>query len=731
MAGIKSRDRYTIFFAACAALMMIGHLQGGKTVRDALFLSYFDVTDLPKMMVATAVLSALAIVAFSRVLARYGPARLTPAFYIFSGIISFGEWAAMAFWPHIVTLILYLHVTVLDSLLISGYWSIINERYDPYSAKNVISRMAIFATLGGLLGAGAASVVAKIVDIRAVIAMLAFLHLFGGLALYQVTRGQADSNSQPAPPRGLLTIVKKNTLIQRMAILMVTLAATIALLDYLFKATLQVSLSREELVTFFAYFYIAIDIGSLLLQTFVGSKALRWFGLGGTIILLPLGIIFGGLITFVFRSLMTITLLRGGSNLLTNSFFGPGYELLFTPISPADKRTSKILIDVGANRSGNMLGGLMIMGLLLLPGLTDSYILLTVMLLAGVMSLLIILLNRGYISQLADNLLSGALKSDEIEIKDKTTQGTVALTQTSLERDRLLQQISLYRSKDVSSEVQSAREQNTVSAPKSVSAGTDENLTVEVIRDLLSRDENRIRRVLVNKTITPALLPHILPLFRNHGVLLQEALKAAKPLVSIASGQLVDALLNQHQHPLIRRRIPLLLGQADNDLALQGLTLGLQDRELDVRFRCAEALARIKTNHPQLYINTEAVWRVVYREIADFSRTGFKSSRGVEPLRYLFNLLGIILGPGVMDICYNALQAEDPVIRGTALEYLENQLPQKVREPLWPWIAAGRTATKSNRPTKEIMYDLLKAGRSIQSSDQILESCMKSLAELD
>ena len=214
MAGTKAQDRYTIIFAAAAALMMIGHLQGGKTVRDALFLSYFNATDLPKMMIATAVLSALAIVTYSRVLTRYGPARLTPPLYIFSGLVSFGEWVAMSLWPDIVTIVLYLHVTVLDSLLISGFWSIVNERYDPYSAKKVISRMAIFATMGGLLGAGAASVLARIIDIRAVIAMLAILHIFSGLALYQVNRGQIDSKGQPAAPRGLLTIVKKNTLIR-------------------------------------------------------------------------------------------------------------------------------------------------------------------------------------------------------------------------------------------------------------------------------------------------------------------------------------------------------------------------------------------------------------------------------------------------------------------------------------------------------------------------------------
>jgi len=726
MAGTKAQDRYTILFAAAAALMMIGHLQGGKTVRDALFLSYFNATDLPKMMIATAVLSALAIVTYSRVLTRYGPARLTPPLYIFSGFVSFGEWLAMSLWPDIVTIVLYLHVTVLDSLLISGFWSIINERYDPYSAKKVISRLAIFATMGGLLGAGAASVLAKIIDIRAVIAMLAILHIFSGLALYQVSRRQIGSTGQPATPRGLLTIVKKNTLIQRMAILMVTLAATIALLDYLFKAKLQVTLSQEALVTFFAYFYIAIDIGSLLLQTFVGSKALRWFGLGGTIIVLPLGIICGGLITFVFRSLMTITLLRGASNLLTNSFFGPGYELLFTPISPADKRTSKILIDVGANRAGNMLGGLMIMGLLLVPGPTGSYVLLTAMVLAGAMSVLIILLNQGYVSQLAKNLSSGVLRADEIQIRDKTTAGTVATTQTTLERDRLLQEISHYRSGSLLSEDQIAAKKYTQLSPHTPADRTSEDAEFEAIQDLRSRDEKRIRHVLVNKTMTPAMLPHIMPLLRSHS-LLQEALIAAKPLASAASGQLVDALLDRHQHPLIRRRIPLLLGQADNERAVQGLILGLQDREMDVRFRCAEALARIKTNFPHLTVDTDAIWRVVYRELSYFSGSNFKSTQGVEPLRYLFILLGTIFGLNLMNICYQSLQAEDQTIRGTALEYLENQLPQNVRATLWPIIASGHPKPKSDRTLQEIMDDLLQAGRSLKSKEQILELRMKDL----
>ncbi len=730
MAETHSKDRYTIIFAAVAALLMVGHLQGGKTVRDALFLSYFNVTDLPKMMIATAVLSAIAVVIFSRVLARYGPARLMPPFYILSGIISFGEWAAMAFWPHIVTVALYLHVTVFDALLISGFWSIINERYDPYSAKNVISRMVIFTALGGLFGAGAAAVVAKTVDIRAVIAMLAVLHVATGLALFEVTRGQTPSNEQRKSSQGLLSVLKKNSLIQRMALLMLMLAVTITMLDYLFKATLQDSLPKEQLVTFFAYFYIAIDIGSFFLQTFVGRRALQWFGFGGTIVVLPLSIIFGGLITCIFRSLTSVTLLRGAANLITNSFFGPGYELFFTPISPADKRTSKILIDVGANRSGNMLGGLLIMGLLLLPGSTGTYILLTVMVFAAMMSLLIFLLNRGYISQLAQNLLSRKLKADEENDKDKAPDTGLAYSRVRLEPAASLQQMSPYRSKDIFPQDQPANLQKTVSAQQSTPSGTHEAAQLQTIQDLLSQDENRIRRALVNRIMTPALLPHILPLLRSQD-LLKEALNAIKPLASSAAGQLVDALLDHHQHPLIRRRIPLLLGQADNERAVQGLTLGLLDKELDVRFRCAEALARIKGNYPELPIDTETVWNCVYREIAFFSGSGFKSIRGVEPLRHLFNFFGIIFGPDIMDICYESLQVEDPTIRGTALEYLENQLPQNVRTPLWPLIESGHIETKSVRSAQEIMQDLLQALDSAKNRDDILELSVKDLERQD
>ncbi len=727
MAPTDSSDRYTVLFAGLAAVMMVAHLQGGKTVRDALFLNFFDVTDLPKMMIATALVSTLAVFAFSRTLTRFGPARLTPALYILSGILSLVEWVAMAFWPHVITVVLYLHVTVLDALLISGFWSIINERYDPYRAKKIIGHMVICTALGGLCGAGAASVVARGIDTRAVIVMLAVLHLSAGLALVFVTRGQSAGEG-PSPPAGLLRVWAHNALIRRMALLMLALSATIAFLDYLFKARLQSTLSKEELVTFFAYFYIAIDIGTFFMQTFIGRKALHWFGLGGTFAVLPLSILLGGLLSFVFRSLMTVTLLRGAANLLTNSFFGPGYELLYTPIARAEKRTGKILIDVGANRAGNMLGGLVIMGLILLPGPTESYILLSAMICAGVMGVLILLLQRGYLSQLVTNLQDGTLPGESGPIP--LTGGAAEWTEASLGPERVMRNISFHATAERLPTVNPAPRAIPAYRARPSAAGNEANPEVQAIAALCSGEDKRIRQVLANRTITPALLPHILPLFQRRAVL-SEALSACQPLASAASGQLVDALLDPHQHPLVRRRIPLLLGHADNSIAVQGLTLGLEDRAPDVRFRCAEALKRIKSRHPHLAIDGEVVWRIIYREAAFFNSARFESKQGVDALRHFFNLFGLIFGVKVMDICYASLQVPDLYIRGTALEYLENQLPPNVRKPLWPLFTAGHPAAQPDRPAQVILDDLLPAQGPPKNGVQLLERRIKELKGLD
>jgi ATP/ADP translocase len=68
-------------------------------------------------------------------------------------------------------------------------------------------------------------------------------------------------------------------------------------------------------------------------------------------------------------------ILRGAEAVLQSSLFRSGYELLFTPVVPGEKRSTKTIVDVGADRMGDVLGGAVIRAVILLPMAAAAYVL--------------------------------------------------------------------------------------------------------------------------------------------------------------------------------------------------------------------------------------------------------------------------------------------------------------------------------------------------------------------
>ena len=62
-------------------------------------------------------------------------------FFVVSAALYAAEWALAGRAPKAAAVVLYLHVLSLGALVSSGFWSVINERFDPYEAKRVIGRI--------------------------------------------------------------------------------------------------------------------------------------------------------------------------------------------------------------------------------------------------------------------------------------------------------------------------------------------------------------------------------------------------------------------------------------------------------------------------------------------------------------------------------------------------------------------------------------------------------------
>ena len=118
----------------------------------------------------------------------------------------------------------------------------------------------------------------------------------------------------------------------------------------------------------------------------------------------------------------------------------------------------------------------------------------------------------------------------------------------------------------------------------------------------------------------------------------------------------------------------------------------------------------ISTINPSIRVTESTVFDLVRLELRVSGRPSRESGKqGERHLEHVFNLLALTLEREPLRISYWAVRSGD-TLRGTALEYLENVLPEDVREILWPLLGVRRRPSRSRRPAKEVEDELIRTG---------------------
>ena len=146
---LHASDRQAVAAATLAAGILIAQQVAARAVRDALFLSAFQVKSLPLVMGASAIAALGGAELLSLGLSRKAPSRLVPAAAGLSSVLLALWWAVGLIWPRAAAVLLYLHVAAFGGALVSGFWSMVNERFDPYTARKVVGRITAGPPPGG------------------------------------------------------------------------------------------------------------------------------------------------------------------------------------------------------------------------------------------------------------------------------------------------------------------------------------------------------------------------------------------------------------------------------------------------------------------------------------------------------------------------------------------------------------------------------------------------------
>src|SRR5687767_2395699 len=188
MAFPTSRRSSPPLVAMLCAAAVSGQFIAGKATRDALFLSYLDVTLLPTIVIATSAFSILLVALSSKMLVRLTPVTFVPMAFGANAAFLLLEWLLTPIAPAAAACAVYLQISGLGPMLGSGFWLIASERFDPHTARHQFGRITGVATLGGLAGAIVAERVAAMSGIVAMLPLLAIVNIICAWQVRQLAR---------------------------------------------------------------------------------------------------------------------------------------------------------------------------------------------------------------------------------------------------------------------------------------------------------------------------------------------------------------------------------------------------------------------------------------------------------------------------------------------------------------------------------------------------------------
>jgi len=689
----RARQRTQARMAMAVSGLMMAHQVAGKASRDAIFLSQFRTSDLPAMVTVAAIAAVAVSVLGSRTLVRLGPHRIAPASFALSGVFQFAEWLLLGYQPRIAACIIYLHVVAFGALLLSSFWSLMNESFEPRSAKELFGRISGIGTLGGLCGGLVAERVAAWFGAADVVLALAILHVACALLLWRTLPSKPlgiHRRHDGGPTRKVSAVdaLHRYPFLLTLAGLVIAASSGTALLDFVFKAQAAHTIGRgAALLRFFGLYYTVTSLLTFLVQTFLTRISIKRGGLAVAAGTLPATTSLGSLVGLLVPGFPLLSSIRASEILVRGSLYRSAYELFYTAVAPADKRAIKSLIDVGADRMGDAIGsaGVSLM-LVMAPGRYGP-----ILALASGISLIALLLaarlRGGYVHALEKSLVERAIELDPSMIDDSAT------------RSAFMQSVEI--------PVPPAPAEPKAPAPVPTPV-TDSDLFLRRAADLRSADATQVIRAAGE--LGPAdwmLTPMLIDLLARDETMpaAREALERMGPKIT---GTLVDALLDPERDFVIRRRLPRVLAYSPSARSVEGLFAALEDPRFEVRFYSGRALYLLFSDHPDLTVAPERVWAAVNRELSLqrpvwdshrlLDRRGSQEKewffddqlldRADRNLEHLFTLLALLLPGDAVRIAFRALHTEDRQLKGTAFEYLESATPANTRQLLLPLLEA-------------------------------------------
>ncbi len=355
--------------------LVISSLMIVKPVCNSLFLTKFGAARLPYVFVLVALFAAAGSSVYFRLLKKVRLNRFIIRTFQVLLISLFVFWVLLYFnylegWP---LYLFYIWVAGFALVATSQFWLLANLIFNAREAKRLFGFIGAGAIAGGIFGGYLTKFLAPIMGSENLILVCMGCLLPCIPITKTVWKDVREDSEDPLEQEQIesmlsnpLRTIRNSRHLTFLASLVGISVVVAKLVEYQFGAIASVNVPNDdELTALYGFWFSNVNIASLIIQLFVTRRVVNMLGVGVSILILPVGILFGSFSVMLMPSLNTAILLKMIDGSLKQSINKAGIELLALPIAAKIKNQAKAFIDVFVDSFATGISGILLIVLTL------------------------------------------------------------------------------------------------------------------------------------------------------------------------------------------------------------------------------------------------------------------------------------------------------------------------------------------------------------------------------
>lgn len=733
-----------LLLLTAGSFLVVSFMVVARALREAVFLTTFDIKMLPYVTLTVAVLGFPVVIAFTRVLQRIHPSRAmhglvaitTAGLLVLLAVGPGTRWGAIG---------LYVWTALCTLLLTSGFWIVTAEYFAVRAAKRLYGIIGAGGTVGALLFGLSLSWFTRHFTVFQLLPLLIILLLLYALVQARLPRGQEEAvPAAPSAPRRSvhenIRLVGQTPHLRTIALIvfLATIASTVV--DYQFKDLARMRYDTPgSLTSFLGAFYGWTGGVALLLQLFIAARLMAVGGIAASLAILPMVLLIGSGGLLLIPSLLLATLVRGADNSLRKSIHRQLIEFLYVPLPPTVRRSTKMFIDSVVDGLGEGAGALLILVAVTLLDLPPRYLSGFVLLIAFLFLLTGQRMGREYFStvvaRLQEEEAEAALRGGAKQMNERHL---LSASFSRMDFQSLLTPTGLPDPYPQATTADSGAPEKIEGRVGQLSALDDRTVLAALgelkeCAEITDEEIVAVVRLLARDSLYKKALDYLTD--------------CGDSVVSI----LAEMLGGENTDFVIRRRIPSVLSRVGGPAADDVLIDALFANRFEVRYRAAVALIRRrKLDLPQSPRDSRSlVWTAIEQEVRrdrpiwelqkllderereDDLVLRRVDSRGQTSLEHTFRMLTLVLDPDPVRAAFHGIILKDENLQGYALEYLDQALPAGIREKLWVFIGDMSLSAQSRgvRSLDQVVSDLVSTRATLFAGSRERDALKKMLED--